>query len=218
MFRQTCVVGFAATLLCGCSVTGTPPQRGFIDLFNGKNLIGWTTIGRGNAVVEDGLLRIDGGKGEGAFCYAERPFHDFVLVVEWMVPTKEEDSGVYLRIPGPVKTTNGREPAYSEIDLGGYEVQIHDGSMAFNPSGMVIDVMRGEKSFKKVSKPPGEWNLFEITALGQKYTVVLNGGKMHEFTGRKATEGYIGIQIHSRKTTVYFRRIRVRELASEKTG
>ena len=45
-----------------------------------------------------------------------------------------------------------------------------------------------EKYYFIVSRPQGQWNTMEIQALGQSYTVIINGQKVTEFTGSKTTE------------------------------
>ena len=62
------------------------------------------------------------------------------------------------------------------------------------------------------SKPAGEWNQFQITVVGQRYTVVLNGEKVNEFDGTRGIEGYIGLQNHDLISRVSFRRVRVKEI------
>lgn len=212
------ILGIAGILLfsrCDRSGPGkTPARDGSIDLFNGKDLLGWTMIGRGDASVKDGLLWIRGGTGEKAcLAYAGRTFGDFTLLVEWMVPAMDGDSGIFLRIPGPLKVAEGERPSSGDAVRDCYEVQIHDGSQAITPTGHVVDVWEGEMSEERASKPPGEWNRFEITAAGQSYTVMLNGVKMHEFAGKKGKEGHIGLQSLDRPSTVCFRRIAVKELS-----
>jgi hypothetical protein len=62
------------------------------------------------------------------------------------------------------------------------------------------------------SKPAGEWNRFDITVVGQRYTVELNGEKVNEFEGTRGAEGYIGLQNHDLISRVSFRRVRVKEI------
>jgi hypothetical protein len=50
----------------------------------------------------------------------------------------------------------------------------------------------------------------EITAVGQKYTVRLNGKLINTYTGSRALEGMIGLQNHTDE--VSFRNVRVKEL------
>jgi hypothetical protein len=51
----------------------------------------------------------------------------------------------------------------------------------------------------------------EIQALGQSYTVIINGQNVTELTGSRTTEGYIGLQAHDDKSKVSFRNIMIKE-------
>jgi hypothetical protein len=63
------------------------------------------------------------------------------------------------------------------------------------------------------SKPVGERNTFEIKAINQKYSVMLNGEKViPKFIGNRSTEGYIGIQNHDADSHVSFKNIRIKEI------
>jgi len=115
-------------------------KEGFVQLFSGKDLAGWKMLGRGNASVEDGILQVLGGTGEGAYlCYVDRSFADFTLVVDWMVPTEDGDSGVFLRIrvavPAPRQSSGGR----ARILRGANPRR----GRAMTPSGQVVDVWEG---------------------------------------------------------------------------
>jgi hypothetical protein len=61
----------------------------------------------------------------------------------------------------------------------------------------------------------GEWNSYEIKAVGQSYTVILNGHKVVDNwtgTGGRGTGGYIGLQNHHEGSRVRFRNLRIKEL------
>ena len=75
----------------------------------------------------------------------------------------------------------------------------------------------------KNQKPTGEWNTMDIELQGQKTIVILNGQKVNEFTGDQPVPprkqwyepvrgprpdlGYIGLQNHDARSTVYFREV-----------
>ena len=59
-----------------------------------------------------------------------------------------------------------------------------------------------EKYYFIVSRPQGQWNTMEIQALGQSYTVIMNGQKVTEFTGSRTTEDHIGLQTHDDKLSL----------------
>lgn len=65
---------------------------------------------------------------------------------------------------------------------------------------------------KLVSKPPGQWNNMQIMAFNQSYKVFINGEKINGFVGDRQLSGYIGLQSHDDKSTIFFRNIQIREV------
>lgn len=81
-------------------------------------------------------------------------YADFKLHAEWRVPEKG-NSGIYLR--------------------GRYEVQIlddHDEEPGDRSTGSIYGYL---KPSKKMTKPVGEWNTYDITFIGRWVTIVFNG-------------------------------------------
>ncbi len=81
-------------------------------------------------------------------------YSDFKLHAEWRVPEKG-NSGIYLR--------------------GRYEVQIlddHDSEPGDRSTGSIYGYL---KPSKKMTKPVGEWNSYDITFIGRWVTIVFNG-------------------------------------------
>jgi hypothetical protein len=188
------------------SYSGSPEEHEWIELFNGKDLSGWKQIGRGEFVIDDGAMTSSGGMG--LLYYETRTFRDFVLQVEWKAKNNCNNSGIFVRFPE--KPDNTR---YA-VD-NGYEIQIGDCSqkgLKFQ-TGAIYDQ---NPATRVASKPAGEWNSYEITIVGQRYTVVLNGEKVNEFDGVRGREGYIGLQNHDPVSQVSFRRVRVREIPPAK--
>ena len=181
-----------------------PAKDGWVELFNGKDLTGWRMIGKGSFVVEDGVLASRGGLGLGMLTYEARKFRDFVLEVEWKVAHKCNNSGIFIRFP-----EKSDDPWFAVRN--GYEVQIDDCDKKGlkNQTGSLYDI---SPATRVASKPAGEWNTYQITVVGQHYTVMLNGEKVNEFDGDRGREGYIGLQAHDPVSKVYFRRVRVREI------
>lgn len=76
------------------SLSAQPSRRA---LFNGKDLDGWQQVGPGSFVVQDGMMKTEGGMD--TLWYArERIAHATVPVV-FKLTAKESDSGVFIRIP-----------------------------------------------------------------------------------------------------------------------
>jgi hypothetical protein len=83
-------------------------------------------------------------------------------------------------------------------DKTGYEIQIDDLALpdgrAEHKTGAIYDIL---PPATLASKQVEEWNTFEIHALGQNYTVILNEiTVIPKFSGNRLIRGYIGIQNH----------------------
>ncbi|HYP28237.1 MAG TPA: DUF1080 domain-containing protein [Blastocatellia bacterium] len=202
-------VAALSLLLCGASSQADSPRKSkgekqWVELFNGKDLAGWKMIGKGSFVVEDGALASRGGVGLGLLWYEARTFRDFVLQVEWKVGTECSNSGVFVRFP-----EKSEDPWYSVHN--GYEIQIDDCDKRGlkNQTGSIYDF---SPATARAAKPAGQWNLYEISVVGQRYTVILNGQKVNEFEGSRGLEGYIGLQSHDPVSKVWYRSVRVREI------
>ena len=193
--------GYARAQDTATDTTGQPPaaSEDAVTLFDGTSLDGWTMAGPGRFVLEDdGTMRSEGGMG--LFYYAERPFRDYELELEWKVSSDSANSGVFLRFP-----EQAEDPWYAVNN--GYEVQIRDG--AGPPINQTGALYNQSAPFRVASKPAGEWNAYRIRVTGQRYEVFLNGEKVNDFFGNRGREGYIGVQNHDPNSTTWFRNIRV---------
>jgi hypothetical protein len=205
---------FALLVLIACSAFAA--ESGFTDLFNGKNLDGWTLVGgRGPGyVVENGILvcPADGGGN----LLTEKDYANFILRLDFkMEPAGNNGVGI-------------RAPLTGDIAYSGMEIQILDQDhpkyknlQPWQRTGSVYHVAAAQKD---ALKPAGEWNSYEITANGKKITVKLNGTVINDadlstvtdpailakHPGIQRTTGRIGFLGHG--TRVEFRNIRIREL------
>ncbi len=189
-------------------------EAGFVSLFDGESLAGWTAIGgkAGNWRVERGLL-VTKGDGKG-WLSTNRAFGDFVLKLEYRTGPAG-NSGVLIRAP------HKGDPSFD-----GMEVQILDdnapGYKALQPaqySGSVYGVLASKRGHVR---PSGEWNSLVIRAEGSNITVELNGttvvngdvSKHPEVLARhpgvRRTRGFVGLQSHS--DPVAFRNLMIKEL------
>lgn len=186
-------------------------------LFNGQDLEGWEHIGPGKFVVEDGLLKTQGGMG--LLWFAGEKFGDCDLRVVFKTTKKSDNSGVYVRIEDQPD-----DPWYAVHH--GYEVQIIDGDNPFRRTGSVYSFAEAKS---KTSKPPGEWNTLEISLDGNLIHTKLNGEVVADFDpagpapklnkrggmgdpepGPRPESGYLGLQNHDEDSVVYFKEVSVR--------
>jgi hypothetical protein len=197
------IAGLIAFVSLGGVATERKKKDGkWIELFNGKDMIGWRMAGKGNFTVEDGALVTHGGMG--MLWYEGRKFADFTLQVEWKAADKCNNSGVFVRFP------EKSDDPWHAVNKG-YEIQIDD----CDKKGLMFQtgsIYSFHPVTKVASKPAGEWNLFEISVVGQRYTVVLNGEKVNEFEGTRGNDGYVGLQNHDLISRISFRRVRVKEI------
>jgi len=181
-------------------------SRNYTMIFDGKTLEGWRIAGDGKFVVvpKDKSIQSDGGLG--ILWYTKQKYGDFDLRLEWKVSEKDDNSGIFVRFPELVDDVNAAV-------LDGYEIQIKDtGEDSLYKTGAIA----GIASPKNVTlKPVNQWNTMEIRAVGQSYSVFINGQNVNEFTGHRLTEGYIGLQVHDKDSKVSFRNITVSQVLPE---
>lgn len=187
----------------------------FEPLYNGKDLSGWVMVGPGRFVIENGLMKTEGGMG--LLYYSKQKIGKATLRVVFKTASQYANSGVFIRLPELPK-----DPWYAVHN--GYEVQIDAGGDEWHCTGALYSLA---KVFRKNQNPMGEWNTMDIRLEGQKTIVFLNGEKINEFDGnqpvppRKAwfepvrgprpDVGYIGLQNHDTRSTVYFREVSVKK-------
>ncbi|MGH7637699.1 MAG: 3-keto-disaccharide hydrolase, partial [Gemmatimonadaceae bacterium] len=123
-------------------------------LFNGRDLTGWTTQGPGpsNWTVRNGVLTNTAGGG--ANLMTTRTFNDFKLHIEFRYPP-QGNSGVYLRGRYEVQVEDNREPDPLPVHIGGVYGMLWPNENA--------------------STGPNTWQTYDITLVGRRLTVVLNG-------------------------------------------
>ncbi len=176
-----------------------------VTLFDGATLNGWVQAGPGSFVVDNGMLRTQGGLG--MLWYSPAQFRDFELSIDWKITQTGDNSGIFVRFPDP----NG-DPFNAVRE--GYEVQIDDignpDGAPIHKTGAIYDV---EPPLALSSNPPGTWNNYVIRVVGQTYNVTLNGTPViADFTGNRSARGFIGLQNHLPKDVVFFRNIIVTPL------
>ncbi len=190
---------------------------GFVSLFDGKSLAGWT--GAKDAYgVEDGAIVCRPGTSGNLF--TEKEYGDFIFRFEFKL-TEGANNGIGIRCP--------LRPQ-GNLHLDGIELQILDHRAAkyanikpYQFHGSVYGIAAAKREFLK---PNGEWNRQEITVRGRRIQIVLNGSTIvdvdldeatkngtldgAEHPGLKRARGHIGFLGHGDR--VEFRAIAVKEL------
>ncbi len=122
-----------------------------MNLFNGKDLSGWTPDRENQWKVMDGVLSSDK---SGANLISNEKFEDFKLHLEFRYP-ENSNSGIYLR--------------------GRYEVQIAD-NHGSDPSNILFGGIYGFLSPNQMAaKEAGKWQSYDITLIGNRVSITANG-------------------------------------------
>ena len=162
------------------------PPKGFIALFNGKDLDGWQglvalnerkkmspdqykeAVEKANDKVlphwkiVDGALAYDG---KGNSLQTAKDYADFELLIDWKI-APDGDSGIYLRGQPQVQIWDSDTLADNlKADRG-----LGSGGLWNNPKKS-----RGQYPLINADRPVGEWNTFRIFMRGSDVTIHLNG-------------------------------------------
>lgn len=212
------LLAFLALALLACAPAAAR-ERGFTKLFDGKTLNGWTVVnGRGPGyIIRDGAIVCpsDGG----GFLFTEKDYSDFVLRLEFLTESNG-NNGIGIR------TARGGNPAYES----GMEVQILDDSHPdyanLAPGQYCGSIYQVFPARRGAIKPAGQWNTQEISAIGRKVKVKINGitvvdADLNTVTDPKILAAHAGLLRPSGAvgflghgpSEVRFRNIRIRDLS-----
>lgn len=220
MITRTLVVSCALSLLIFLSATRAADEKGWIALFNGKNLDAWTDpAGQKPSdgwVIEDGVLIRKTKAGD---IWTKQRYGDFILELEFKT---EGNSGVFIRTDNPKDNVQT-----------GIEIQVDKPRLPGKHSvGAVYDLQAPSKN-----AATDGWNKMVITAQGSMLKVQLNDEQVIDIDLDRWTEaglnpdgtknkfktalknfkreGHIGFQDHNH--AVAFRNIRLKPPPSSGT-
>ncbi len=174
-------------------------EDGWVSLFDGKSLDGWTQKnGTATYRIEDDA--IVGKTNEGSpnsFVCTDKLYGDFELMFEVKVDDAL-NSGVQIRSQTKDGTNEGR--------VNGPQVEIESSGEGGAESGYIYgeacggwmtpeDKLIPHKHFKD-----GEWNKYRVLAKGPNIKVWINGEQISDLTDDEKFEshpkGFIGLQVH----------------------
>ena len=163
-------------ILWQLQATSSQPAKtadGFISLFNGKDLTGWTTFPNTKAI---GGWRVAGGNltcvGLSSHLYSERnDFKNFHFRVEVKI-NDGGDSGQLFRC----KFGKHPQPIGYEAQIGAVIHESVTGSLIYSPSGHQL------ASVKELLVPADTWFTQEVIARGNHIQILVNGKKVVDYT------------------------------------
>ncbi len=197
-------------------LTEKEKSKGFVRLFNGRDMTGWTGDTKGYS-AKDGKIVLDPKLSSGNL-YTVGEYGDFILRFEFRL-TPGANNGLAIRTP-----LSGN-PAYEAMEL-----QILDNTAPkykelkpYQFHGSIYGVVPAKRGYLK---PIGEWNSEKVIAKGRRIKVILNGvtivdadieeastpktmdGRDHP--GLKRDKGHIGFCGHG--DYLEFRNLRIKSL------
>jgi hypothetical protein len=204
----------------------TPAERqaGWLLLFDGKTLNGWTTNTRepSRTPVADGAINPHGSGGY--MLIHERQWSDFILSLDFKI-SKGCNSGILVRT-FPLTPRSGKD-----IGFNGLEIALDDTApnAGYHDTGALYDLV---KPSRNAMKPVGEWNHAVVTCNRHLITVEINGetvtradlsrfilpnrrpdGTEHKFDvayRNHPRRGYLGLQDHG--SPCWFKNIKLKQL------
>jgi len=192
-------------------LTAKEKSDGWMLLFDGKTLNGWTRTGKAEWSVKDGAIALH--SDDNGNLFTNDTYDNFQLRLEFRT-TPDVNSGVYLRYtpaqPNAKKAGGG---------MPGYEVQIRENdTRALKDSAAGFDTGSLVGALKADPAPilDGQWNRFEITAQGDHFVIVFNGKKILDGHDSKHASGKIGLQWATHAVTgkgIEFRNIKLKRLS-----
>jgi hypothetical protein len=171
-----------------------PAGKGWIALFNGKDLSGWVENGQEKWVVEDGAILGESTVGHYGYLTTEKSYSSLELRLKFK-PETDGNSGVFIR-----SSIVGDSPQ-SGPDIKGMQVEVdpmHNTGSIYKTGPGGGWAAKGTPECEHAIKARG-WNDLEIRVDGLHFVTHLNGVPCVDYTDSHPnyTEGIIGLQIHA---------------------
>lgn len=183
----------------------------YLQAFDGKTFSGW----QGNLdsyKIQDGSVQCKAGKG--GHIFTEKTYSDFSVQLEFQLPPGG-NNGLAMRYPGK------GDPAYT-----GFELQVLDNTAdkykSLKPYQYHGSAYGMAPALRGYQRPVGVWNFQQVTMVGSRVTVELNGflildadlkdlkSSLPNHTGKDNPTGHFGFCGHN--DAVAYRSIRIRRL------
>ncbi|MBI2477916.1 MAG: DUF1080 domain-containing protein [Planctomycetia bacterium] len=197
-------------LLCVLLISGSQSLAadGFVPLFDGKTLDGWTPLPGGTWEVADGAIvgSQDSSEKRHGMLLSQKQYGDFIVRLKYK--SLEGNSGFYFRVQ-KVDHAVSVKGFQAEIDADGKDV----GGL-YETLGRAWVVQPKPEDIKTYYKDK-DWNEMTVSAIGGDVTVTVNGVKTAVLKDDPSPrEGYFGMQLHGGQNMhVLFKDVEIKELS-----
>lgn len=183
--------------------TKSETEEGWIELFNGKDLTGWTIAEDGPWEVKDGMIVVTGKR---SHLFTDKEFKNFEFKAD-VKTTPGSNSGIFFH-------TKFQEEGWPKQ---GYESQVNVTHKDPVKTGSVYNRV---KLYKTPAKD-NEWWTQHIIVKDRNVVIKINGETVVDYTEPEGATGYpslgekgsFALQAHDPKSVVYYKNIRVKPLA-----
>jgi len=190
--KKSCLVMF---LLAPLFVYAQPKEKGWRNLFNGKDLSGWTEI-NGTAkyeVVNGMIVGTTVENTPNSFLAADGVYGDFILELDFKMDDGT-NSGIQFRSEATPEYMNGR--------VHGYQLDIDPTQRKW--CGGIYDESRRQWLYPLEYNPPAknayknnQWNKARIEAIGNIMRTWINGIPCANLVDDWTPKGLIALQVHA---------------------
>ena len=188
-------------------VLATPDT--IVNLFNGRDLTGWTGDEKLWSVDNGEIIGRTKGLDHNEFLISDLLAGDFRLTLQVKLVDNQGNSGVQFRSKTIVPENDG------PLEVQGYQADIGIGwwGKLYEEHGRALLWSKSGESHLK----PGDWNDYEIVAVGNHITTYLNGQKCVDLDDPPgARRGIFALQLHSGGATeVRFKNLKLELLPAE---
>ena len=196
VWKRAAGVLLHVAMLAGC-VPASDDSQQWIALIDGsKGLENWRQVGEANWHAVDGAVQADASRDGDGYLVSNASYRDVSIRAEFWVD-EDANSGIFVRCTEPANIT----------PMSSYEVNIFDKRP--DPTygtGAIV----GIAAVKPMPRAAGRWNVYEITAKGNRLTVLLNGVQTVNVEDSRFRSGPIAVQYGG--GVVRFRKLEVKPL------
>ena len=183
-------------------------RSGYVEIFDGKSLDGWECDPpevSNHWKVEDGMIVGENRDSLASIIWTTGQFKDFEIELEYMTPSKDYDSGIFIR---------GES----------HQVQIGiSRSLQKDMTGCIYAPVDEKGSYPAQTDKimdyhhEGEWNHLKVIVQGRRIQTFLNGEPFVDYEAVNIPmEGPIGLQLHGGvHMVIKFRELLLREYLPE---
>lgn len=176
-------------------VPETPDAKGWVQLFDGKTLSGWTAPDPGDWQIKDGVLT---GRGKTSHLFSPNSYTNLEFRAEVKL-NHSGNSGMYIRAK------------YGTGWPRGYETQVENTSSDPQRTGSLYGI---KKNLKQLIEDDTWWTQ-HVIAIGDRIIIKINNQIVVDCHDTRHASGYLALQQHDPGSVVQYRNVMVKRLSAD---